>query len=156
MNPLAAALVDARKASDPNPGAILSYSWIISRDGETIAVGDQSAIQFTPLLSGHYVATLKVSDGEGGSTVASTSFDVGTAIPPVVEGVVQIVQARLDRIVSRQNDRIEALIARFDGDPPPFVQRVIHQVQRQQLRRQHVLQLRVAQLQRFYARRHDG
>jgi hypothetical protein len=143
-------------ASDPNPGAILGYSWSVTRDAAVIAVGDQSAIQFTPLLSGHYVATITVSDGEGGVSVATTSFDVATAIPPGVEGVVQTVQQRLDRIVSRQNDRIDALIARFDGDPPPFVQRLIHQVQRQQVRRQHLLQLQVARLQRFYALRQNG
>jgi hypothetical protein len=143
-------------ASDPNPGAMLSYSWSVTREGDVIAVGDQPAIQFTPLLSGHYVVTLTVSDGEGGSTVATTSFDVATAIPPAVEGAVQIVQQRLDQIVSRQNDRIDALIARFDGDPPPFVQRVIQQVQRQQVRRQNILELRVARLQRFFARRQNG
>lgn len=143
----------AATATDPNPNAALSYTWTITRNGVFMGQAHQAALQFIPLFSGLYEATLVVSDGEGGVTTRSVQFEVQTNLPPAAEQAVEVLQQRVDIQVARQQMRIDALNQRYDQNPPPFVQRTLNRMVQTQIRMQNMVARRMVMLQRLFSRR---
>lgn len=142
----------AATATDPNPNAELSYAWTITRNGVFMGQANQAALQFVPLFSGLYEATLVVSDGEGGVTTRSVQFEVQTNLPPAAEQAVEALQQRADVQIARQQMRIDALSQRYDDNPPPFVQRTINRMVQTQIRMQNMVARRMMMLQRLFSR----
>jgi PKD repeat protein len=71
---------DASASSDPD-GDPLTYAWDLDGDG-TFGDGTTAKVSRTYTANGTYTATLRVSDGRGGSQTTSRTITVGNT-PPV-------------------------------------------------------------------------
>jgi len=143
----------AATATDSNPNTPLTYAWTITRDGVFMGAGDQSTLQYIPLFSGVYEATLVVSDGDGGVTTRSIQFEVQTNVPPAVEQTVQLFQRRVDVQIERQAQRVGVLAERFGENQPPIIQRMMDRMAQTQVRMQNLIARRMMILQRIFSRR---
>jgi hypothetical protein len=72
--------------TEPGPGGY-TYAWSVTKDGDSFTLPNgvatnTSSLNFTPVAEGAYVASLDVTDSEGGTTtVSSTSITVTAAAP---------------------------------------------------------------------------
>jgi len=75
---LSANAADAAGANDP-----LTFAWSVTKNGSAFASGSDTPITFTPDDNGEYVATVVVSDGDGGSATDSKNIQVTNVNPTV-------------------------------------------------------------------------
>lgn len=67
---------DGTYSNDPDPGTVLSYSWNFG-DGSPTATGALVTHEYG--MAGHFVATLTVNDGNGGTNSATVNITVGNS-----------------------------------------------------------------------------
>src|SRR5262249_31867333 len=72
---------DGTHSSDPDPGDVITYAWDLDGDGQF----DDATVpspQFTYAQPGTYLVSLKVTDLQGASSVATLTITAGNS-PPV-------------------------------------------------------------------------
>ncbi len=70
---------DGTVSSDPDPGDTLAYAWDFTGDGTVDATGSTAA--FTYPGAGQFTASLRVTDGDGASSVDTVTITVGQGAP---------------------------------------------------------------------------
>jgi hypothetical protein len=65
---------------DPGSADLHTYTWTAAHHGVTVATSAETVCSFTPELTGAYLVTLVVNDGDGGITSTQIQFQV-TATP---------------------------------------------------------------------------
>jgi hypothetical protein len=143
----------AAQATDPNPAAVLSYTWTVRRNGVVVAVGDRAVLEFTPGFPGSYEAVVEVSDGEGGVTSRAVAFAaISATVPAAVESTVEALVTRTDAVVQEQQVRLAALSEQYGSNPPASIQRVMQRIVRSTARLQVLTARRVTAVQRAFSR----
>src|SRR5262249_57087368 len=69
-------------ATDRGTADTQTYSWVVKDSlSNVVATGNTASLNFTPTRSGVYVATLTVTDDDGGVGTDSSSLSVQNAAP---------------------------------------------------------------------------
>jgi hypothetical protein len=81
-SPEGTALTLGSTVSDPGPlDTVYTYAWTVTKDGKPFATGTGTALTFTPDDDGTYVATLTVTDRDGGVGTTSRTIAVTDVMP---------------------------------------------------------------------------
>jgi len=68
-------------ATDPGIFDVLTYTWIITRNGNSFAEVSGESITFSVPDDGQYVATMRVDDGDGGVSTKAHAITVANVAP---------------------------------------------------------------------------
>ena len=77
--------------TDPGSGETYAASWQVTKDGQLVAQGQGSSLNFVASASGTYLATFTVNDGQGGIGTGSLTVTALNVAPTVQPGANQTV-----------------------------------------------------------------